>query len=110
SLLRETPGDAIAYLTDFLLDDRTMDRLAAALAGCGTMVCEGQYRQADWELAQKHFHMTTVRSATLAQRAGVKELVLFHLSDRYQPEQWREMLQEAREIFPNTQYPPQWEF
>jgi ribonuclease Z len=108
ALIVETPGEAMAYLTDFLLDAPAMERLSDTLKGCGTIICEGQYRHADLDLARKHFHMTTVLSATLAQRAGVRELVLFHLSDRYLPPDWIEMLREAREIFPNTHYPPQW--
>jgi ribonuclease BN (tRNA processing enzyme) len=52
--------------------------------------------------------MTSVQSATLAQRAGVRELVLFHLSERYRREDWIEMLREARQVFPNTHYPPRW--
>jgi ribonuclease Z len=108
ALIVETPGESLAYLTDFLLDEPAMERLSAALQGCGTIICEGQYRHADLELARKHFHMTTVLSATLAQRAGARELVLFHLSDRYQSADWIEMLREARQVFPNTHYPPQW--
>lgn len=107
-LLVETPGDSIAYLTDFLLDELAMERLTDALRGCRVMVCEGQYRHADVELARKNFHMTTVLSATLAKRAQVAELVLFHLSDRYEPAGWVEMLREAQQIFPSAQYPPQW--
>src|SRR5262249_13269985 len=108
ALVVETPGDAVAYLTDFLLDEAAMERLAEALRGCRTVVCEGQYRHADLELARKNFHMTTVLAATLAQRARVEELVLFHLSDRYRPAEWGEMLREARRVFPNTHYPPPW--
>jgi ribonuclease Z len=108
ALLVETPGESLAYLTDFLLDEPAIERLSKALRGCGTIVCEGQYRHADLELATKNFHMTTVLSATLAKRAGVRELILFHLSDRYQPADWIEMLREARQVFPNTHYPPQW--
>jgi ribonuclease Z len=107
-LLVETPGDSIAYLTDFLLDEPAMERLTDAMRGCRVIVCEGQYRHADVELARKNFHMTTVLSATLAQRAKVTELVLFHLSDRYQPAEWIEMLREARQVFPNAHYPPGW--
>jgi ribonuclease Z len=108
ALVVETPGESLAYLTDFLLDEPALDRLSDALRGCGTIICEGQYRHADLELARKHFHMTTVLSATLAKRAGVKELLLFHLSDRYLPEDWIEMLRDARQVFPNTHYAPQW--
>ncbi len=107
-LIVETPGDSIAYLTDFMLDEAAMGRLTDALRGCRVMICEGQYRHADMELARKNFHMTTVLAATLAQRAQVEELVLFHLSDRYERADWLEMLQEARQIFPKTSYPPHW--
>ncbi len=109
ALFVETPGDSIAYLSDFLLDEPALDRLAAALRGCRVVVCEGQYRHADTALAQKHYHMTTVLAATLAQRAQVGELVLFHLSDRYQKAEWLEMLGEAQQIFPNTKYPVHWD-
>jgi len=107
-LLVETPGDSIAYLTDFLLDEPAMERLAAVLRGCRVMVCEGQYRHADLDLARKHFHMTTVLSATVAQRAQVEELVLFHVSCRYDSSQWVEMLREASAVFPKVHYPPHW--
>jgi ribonuclease Z len=108
ALLVETPGDSIAYLTDFLLDDAAMERLAEALRGCRTIVCEGQYRHADLELARKNYHMTTVLAATLAQRVQPEELVIFHISDRYELSAWREMLREAREIFPKARYPEFW--
>jgi ribonuclease Z len=107
-LIVETPGDSIAYLTDFLLDEPATERLAEALRGCRVLVCEAQYRHADLELARKNYHMTTRLTATLAARAGVEQLILFHLSDRYQPPDWRAMLDEAREIFPNTSFPPSW--
>lgn len=107
-LIVETPGDSVAYLTDFLLDEPAMQRLTDALRGCRVIICEGQYRHADLELARKNFHMTTVLSATLAQRTQVKELVLFHLSDRYERAEWLEMLREARQVFPNTSYAPHW--
>ena len=107
-LLTETAGDSVGYLTDFLLDDLAMDRLAVALCGVGTLVCESQYRQADVELAHRNYHMTATQVATLAKRAGVGRLVLFHLSDRYQPDEWQEMLTEAQVIFPATNFPDHW--
>ncbi len=108
ALIVETPGESIAYLTDFLLDASAMERLSLALHGCNTVVCEGQYRHSDLDLAKKNFHMTTVQAATLAQRAAVRRLVLFHLSDRYEREDWVRMLGEARRIFPNAHYSSEW--
>jgi ribonuclease Z len=107
-LLTETLGDSVAYHTDFLLDEPGIERLVEALQGCRTVVCEAQYRHADLALAQKHFHATATLSATVAQRAQVEELILFHVSVRYQPSDWIEMLREARQIFPRTRYPDHW--
>ncbi len=109
ALLVETPGDSIAYLTDFLLDENAMTELAAALKGCKTIVCESQYRHSDLELARKNFHMTTTLTGQLARRADAKNLVLFHLSDRYQPTEWLEMLAEAKEQFASTSFPTEWQ-
>ena len=108
-LMSESPGDSFAYLTDFLLDEAGLEAVAARLQSCRVVICDGQYRHADLDLAHKNFHMTTVLSATLAQRANIGELVLFHLSDRYDVADWQQMLAEAREIFPNTRYPQEWQ-
>lgn len=108
-LIQESQGDSVAYLTDFLLGDAaTLERVAEVLSGCEVLVCEAQYRKTDHELAQRNFHMTTALTAKLAQRAGVGELVLIHLSDRYQRAEWGEMLEEARAIFPATRFPESW--
>ncbi len=107
-LIVETAGDSIAYLSDFLLDESAMERLIPVLACCHTVICEGQYRHADIDLALKNYHMTTVLAATLAQRAQVGKLVLFHLSDRYDRTGWSEMLRDAKQVFPNTSYPVHW--
>ncbi len=108
ALLSVTPGGSVAYLTDFLLDGAAADRLAEALRGVTAVVCESQYREADADLAARNRHMTARQAAALAARAGVGRLVLFHLSDRYRPEEWRELLAEARAVFPATAFPDHW--
>ncbi|HOF87266.1 MAG TPA: MBL fold metallo-hydrolase [Armatimonadota bacterium] len=108
ALLSEAPGDGIAYLTDFLLDDAAMARLVPWLRGCRVLVCESAYRAADADLARQNGHVTTIGAAELARRAGVSRLLLIHLSDRYPPETWPELLDEARAIFPRTEFPRGW--
>jgi ribonuclease Z len=108
-LLVQTPGDSIAYLTDFLMDESALARLVPALRGCKTVVCESQYRPGDAELAVRNYHMTCTQAAELAARAGVGELVLFHVSDRYTPDGWREMLREAQAVFPRMRFPESWQ-
>lgn len=108
ALVVETPGESIAYLTDFLLDEAAIDDLTKTLQGCGTVVCEAQYRNADHELASRNYHMTTGKVAELAKRSGIDRLMLFHLSDRYTSEDWKAMLTEARTVFPKTSFPDAW--
>lgn len=107
-LLRETPGESIAYLTDFRLSEEALPAVAAWLAGTTTLVCESSYRHADADVAIRHRHMTTRLTATLAREAGVGALELIHLSDRYSGEEWLAMLAEAREVFPAATFPPHW--
>lgn len=107
-LMVETPGDSIAYLTDFLLDQPTLDLLLPGLQGCRTLVCDCQYRHADLELAQKHRHMTARLAGELAKQVGAQELVLIHLSERYSAAEWLAMRDEARAVFPAARFPAEW--
>jgi ribonuclease Z len=107
-LLTETAGDSLAYLTDFIMDQQAQERLARVLQGCKVMICESQYRQVDWELAQRNYHMTASQVAETARLAQVQQLILFHLSDRYGKQEWPDLLAEARAIFPKTTFPDGW--
>jgi ribonuclease Z len=108
-LLTRTPGDSIAYLTDFLLDEKAMDRLSPALQGVGTIICESQYRSADQDLARRYHHMTAAQAAAMAKRADAGRLVLFHISDRYSGDEWRELLGEAQTVFDCAAFPDHWD-
>jgi ribonuclease Z len=103
-LINETPGSSIAYVTDFLLDDDAMARLSIWLRGCDILVCEAQYRHADLALARRHCHATATLVGQLAASAEVGELILFHLSPRYTPPEWEELLAECQAEFPRTRF------
>ncbi|MBN9119672.1 MAG: ribonuclease Z, partial [Planctomycetes bacterium] len=107
-LLVTTPGDSIAYLTDFRMTPATADELVSVLRGVNTVVCESQYRAADVALADAVKHSTAPEVASMAARAGIGKLILFHFSDRYDAAARREMLAEARMIFANTELPEGW--
>jgi ribonuclease Z len=108
SLLVESGGDTIAYLTDFRLDEKAMSTLVPWLSGCRTIVCESCYRHADLALADRQHHMTARQAAELARRAGSEQLILIHLSDRYSPDEQLKLLAEARQIFPQTRFSEHW--
>jgi ribonuclease Z len=107
-LLVETPGQSLAYLTDFLMNQQAQQRLASALQGCTVIICESQYRHADLDLAERNYHMTAMLAAQTARLAKAQQLILFHLSDRYPRDEWPALLNEARAIFPNTSFPDGW--
>lgn len=64
-----------------------------------TLVIESTYLQEEADMAQQFGHMTAADAARLAQEAGVKTLILTHLSRRYRE---RDVRNEARAIFPYT--------
>jgi ribonuclease Z len=50
-------------------------------------------------MAGQFSHLTAKKAAELAQTAGVKKLILTHLSRRYRE---RDVLAEAQSVFPNS--------
>jgi ribonuclease Z len=63
------------------------------------LVIESTYLEEEADMAQQFGHMTAAKAARLAQDAGIKTLILTHLSRRYRE---RDVRNEARSIFPNT--------
>ncbi len=109
-LLVSTPGESIAWLTDFRVEPGSAgwDGLVTWLSGTGVLVCECQYRDADSALAEKNAHMSASLVGRLAREAGVKRLVLQHLSRRYSRAEWSDLLAEVRREFPTAEVPGDW--
>jgi len=108
-LLVYHPGDSLAYLTDFCLDSQQAeDELVEFLHGCRTVIWENNFRDSDVELARNSRHMVSADVGRLAARVQPEALVLFHVSDRYGEEEWREQLAEVRRQFDRAVFPNQW--
>jgi ribonuclease Z len=103
ALLVRTAGNSVAFLTDFIAEDAEQERIATRMGSIGTLVCECQYRASDELLARRNFHMTTKLVGQLAARINPDRLVLTHFSERYQPEEWEDMVSEVRQIFPRVE-------
>jgi len=67
--------------------------------GADLLAIESTYLDQDKDLARSHGHITATAAARLARNAGVKQLVLHHLSRRYRT---RDVLEEAQAIFSST--------
>ena len=93
-------GDVIEGTALAMVGDAArIDNLVEAVRGVDTLVIEATYIQEEAELAQAYGHLTAQQSAQLAQAAGVRQLILTHVSRRYPA---RAVLAEARSIFPET--------
>jgi ribonuclease Z len=78
-----TPGQRVAYLTDFV--DTPANRAAAvALARDADMLfIEAPFLAEDAAIAADRMHLTTAAAGAIAREAGVRRLEPFHLSPRY---------------------------
>lgn len=63
------------------------------------LVIESTYLDKEADMARQFSHLTARMAAELAVKAGVKQLILTHISRRYRE---REVLAEAQAIFPNA--------
>lgn len=82
-------------------DTRPVAALRAAAQGADLLVHEATFSQADLDRAKETGHSTAREAAELAAAAGVRRLVLTHISPRYSREA-PELLAEARALFPET--------
>ena len=66
------------------------------------LVHESTFAAGEEKLARSYFHSTCLQAAQIAKKAGVKRLFLDHVSARYTGPAGRQMEQQARKVFPNT--------
>lgn len=83
-------------------DTRSQKDYGEFVEGADLLIHEATFTSDKAELAQSYFHSTNTEAATLAARSGVKQLLLTHISSRYQTEDDQQIIEEAREIFSET--------
>lgn len=91
------PG-SYAYCSDTMYDPR----VAEAVKGVGTIYHESTYGNELEAMARERGHSTARQAALTAQEAGAHKLILGHYSKRYDTEGEQRLLEEAREVFPDT--------
>lgn len=89
------PGTRLVFAGDAA---RT-DTLVPYCEGADALVIEATYLESEADLARAFGHLTAAQAARLAQEAGVRQLILTHISRRYTT---RQVEEEARAIFPET--------
>jgi len=87
----------------FVTDSLAFPEIAGEVAGSDLFVCEGMFQRDLEESAREKKHMTAGEAARIAASAGgVRKLALIHYSPRYNEENLKGLLAEAREFFPGT--------
>jgi ribonuclease Z len=67
------------------------------------LVHEATFNATASEMANQYFHSTTEQAATTAKRSSVKQLILTHISSRYNREDVFLLKKEAEQIHPSVQ-------
>jgi ribonuclease Z len=91
----ERPGTRLVHVGD---TGRT-DDLLEVCREADALVIEATYLNEETNMARDFAHLTAAQAAQLAEKAGVKQLILTHISRRYRE---RDVLAEAQSVFPNT--------
>jgi ribonuclease Z len=80
-------------------DTGRTDNLLEVCRNADALVIESTYMQEELEMARQFAHLTARDAAELARDAGVKRLILTHISRRYRG---KDMLAEAQAVFPGA--------
>ena len=87
----------------FVTDTLAFPEIAAEVAGSDLFVCEGMFESDLAESAREKKHMTAKEAALIAAKAGnIRKLALIHYSPRYNEQNLKGLLTEAKAIFPET--------
>jgi ribonuclease Z len=101
---RITPEDVLGPVergSKFVLvgDAGRTDNLLEVCKDADGLVIESTYLDEEADMAKQFSHLTARMGAELALQAGVKKLILTHISRRYRE---KDVLAEAQSVFPNT--------
>jgi ribonuclease Z len=93
----ERPGRKIVYA----IDTRPCENVLNLSMGADLLIHDGMFSYDHEDKAIEGGHSTTFEAAELAKKAGVKRLILTHISSRYPNSSV--LLSEAQSIFPNVE-------
>jgi ribonuclease Z len=80
-------------------DSGKTENLVEICKDADALVIESTYLDEETEMASQFSHLTARQGAELAIKAGVKKLILTHISRRYRE---KDVIKEAQALFPNT--------
>ncbi|MDD5169358.1 MAG: MBL fold metallo-hydrolase, partial [Syntrophales bacterium] len=73
----------IAYVTDAVYSNENIRKIKMLSEGAEILFIEATFLHEDHDQAAKKYHLTAKQAGTIAAMAGVKRLILFHISPKY---------------------------
>lgn len=90
------PGRKIVYTGD----TRPSERIVRLAEGADLLIHDSTFADELADAAEENSHSNPSKAADVARRAGVRQLVLTHISSRYEDD--LALLEQAKRTFPNT--------
>jgi ribonuclease Z len=85
----------------FIFDTKLCPNVVKLAKDNTLAIIESTYSKDEADRAKEHKHMTSVQAATAAKKAKAQQLILTHISQRYENKE-NKLLKEATSIFKNT--------
>jgi len=101
-IARISPGQKIAYISDAVGSPENIAKVENLVRNADNLYIEAAFLDRDREIAHRKSHLTAKQAGTIARKAGVKRLTLFHFSPRY-ADMAGELEREAMEAFGTNQ-------
>jgi ribonuclease Z len=101
-IARISPGQKICYISDVAGRPENLEKVERLVRDADSLYIEAPFLDRDREIAEKKSHLTAKQAGTLARRARVKRLTVFHFSPRYAG-MAQELEKEAMEAFISNQ-------
>ena len=83
-------------------DTRKTPNAAILAQDADALVHESTFGKDEGKLAHNYFHSTSTQAAQVARQAGVRQLLLTHISARYTGKLSKELQKQAQKVFANT--------
>jgi ribonuclease Z len=83
SIVRITPGQRIAYVTDAIYSDENNRRIVDLAGRADHLFIESTFSNEDSGKASEKYHLTAFQAGSLARLAGAKRITPFHFSPKY---------------------------
>lgn len=104
---KKIKADSLSYIEKgkkiaFVFDTILCESCYKAAKDADLLIAEATYTDEEKELASEYKHLTSKQAAEIAKKSNAKNLVLSHISQRYQGKE-KIILDEAKKIFKNTE-------